>query len=52
MTGIFSTLRLEVLRQIIQADSITAEILGLRVSLQKADADALQAFVKRLGGAR
>jgi hypothetical protein len=48
MTGIISYLPWKTFVQIAQSESLTAEALGMEVSLQKSDLDALRAFAKKI----
>lgn len=48
VTGIISIVPWKVFTRIVKAKSITGEVLGLEVSLQEADLDALRAFAQRL----
>jgi len=48
VTGIISTVPWKIFAQILQTESIRGEVLGVGISLQEADLDALRAFAKRL----
>ncbi len=48
VTGIISVVPWKVFNQLILAESIKAEVLGLEVSLQEADLGALREFARRL----
>ena len=48
VTGVISYLPWKVFLQIARSESLTAEALGIEVSFQQADLDALRAFAKKL----
>jgi len=48
VTGVISYLPWKVFLQIARSESLTAEVLGIEVSFQQADLDALRAFAKKL----
>ncbi len=52
MTGVISYLSWQMFQHIAQLEGLTAEILGMDVSLEQADLDALKAFARILDSAK
>jgi len=51
VTGVISYLPWKIFVQIARSESLTAEALGIEVSFEKRDLDALRAFAKKIGPA-